>query len=88
MEDANQVMPVGGVLHCLSAGVALREKLAIFGFNGLDIGAALPMALSTLRSNRFLIGKIAIEKLFENLEHRSERVIIDSGYEINAGETA
>ena len=85
---SNDDMAVGGVFHCLSAGVALREKLAIFGFNGLDIGAALPMALSTLRSNRFLIGKIAAEKLLENLDRRSERVVIDTGYEIIAGETA
>jgi LacI family transcriptional regulator, gluconate utilization system Gnt-I transcriptional repressor len=85
---SNDDMAVGGVFHCLSAGVAIREKLAIFGFNGLDIGAALPMALSTLRSNRFLIGKIAVEKLLENLEHRTKRMVIDTGYEIIAGETA
>lgn len=85
---SNDDMAVGGVFHCLSASVAVREKLAIFGFNGLDIGAALPMTLSTLRSNRFLIGKIAAEKLLENLERRSGRVVIDTGYEIIVGETA
>jgi LacI family gluconate utilization system Gnt-I transcriptional repressor len=85
---SNDDMAVGGVFHCLSAGVALREKLAIFGFNGLDIGDALPMVLSTLRSNRFLIGKIAVEKLFENLERRSGQVVVDTGYQIIVGETA
>lgn len=85
---SNDDMAVGGVFHCLSAGVELRKKLAIFGFNGLDIGAALPMSLSTLRSNRYLIGKIAVEKILENLERRSDRTVIDTGYEIIAGETA
>lgn len=85
---SNDDMAVGGVFHCLGAGVALRKQLAIFGFNGLDIGDALPMALSTLRSNRFLIGKIATEKLIENLERRAENVVIDTGYQIIAGETA
>lgn len=81
-------MAVGGVFHYLSAGVELQNKLAIYGFNGLDIGAALPMSLSTLRSNRFLIGKIAVEKLLENLERCSNRTVIDTGYEIIGGETA
>ncbi len=85
---SNDDMAVGGVFHCLRAGVVLREQLAIFGFNGLDIGDALPITLSTLRSNRFLIGKIAVEKLFENLEHRSGHVVVDTGYEIIIGETA
>lgn len=85
---SNDDMAVGGVFHCLRAGVVVREQLAIFGFNGLDIGDALPITLSTLRSNRFLIGKIAVEKLFENLERRSGHVVVDTGYEIIAGETA
>ncbi len=85
---SNDDMAIGGVFHCLGAGVALREKLAIFGFNGLEIGDALPMALSTVRSNRFLIGKIAIEKILEQPDRRGARSVVDTGFQIIPGETA
>ncbi|MDE2115836.1 MAG: substrate-binding domain-containing protein, partial [Hyphomicrobiales bacterium] len=85
---SNDDMAIGGVFHCLSAGIAIRERLAIFGFNGLELGDVLPMVLSTMRSNRFLIGKIAVEKIMENLAHRSGPCVVDTGYEIIAGETA
>ena len=85
---SNDDMAIGGIFHCLGAGVKLREQLAIFGFNGLEIGDALPMKLSTIRSNRFLIGKIATEKILENLDRRFEPLVIDTGYEIISGQTA
>jgi LacI family gluconate utilization system Gnt-I transcriptional repressor len=85
---SNDDMAVGGFFHCLTAGIAVKEKLALFGFNGLDIGQSLPTPLSTVRSNRFLIGKIAVEKLLESGERPTEKQIIDTGYEIVAGATA
>ncbi len=85
---SNDDMAIGGIFHCLGAGVKLREQLAIFGFNGLEIGDALPLKLSTIRSNRFLIGKIATEKILENLDRRFEPLVIDTGYEIISGQTA
>ena len=85
---SNDDMAIGGVFHCLGAGIALRHRLAIFGFNGLELGDALPVTLSTVRSNRFLIGKIAVDKILDNLSRRPERCIVDTGYEIIVGETA
>ena len=81
-------MAIGGVFHCWSAGITLREELAIFGFNGLELGNALPLVLSTVRSNRFLIGKIAVERILENLSYRPGRSVVDAGYDIVPGETA
>jgi len=85
---SNDDMAVGGFFHCLGAGIAVREQLALFGFNGLDIGQALPMPLSTVRSNRYLIGKTAVEHLLESPERQEEKQIIDTGYEIIEGATA
>ena len=81
-------MAVGGVFHCLSAGIVLKDQLAIFGFNGLDIGEALPAPLSTVRSNRYLIGRLAVEKILESPQRPAEPVVIDTGYEIVVGATA
>ncbi|MCS6757757.1 MAG: substrate-binding domain-containing protein, partial [Candidatus Devosia euplotis] len=60
---SNDDMATGGVLRCLAAGIAAKSDLALFGFNGLDIGQALPTPLSTMRSNRFLTGRTAIDRL-------------------------
>jgi len=85
---SNDDMATGGVFHCLSAGIEPKTDLALFGFNGLDIGQALPTPLSTLRSNRFLTGKKAVEALLSQRDRPSQREIIDTGYQILPGATA
>lgn len=85
---SNDDMAIGGVFHCLDTGIRPKQDLALFGFNGLDIGQALPTPLSTVRSNRFLIGKTAIDKLLGNRERPGTPEIIDTGYDIVPGATA
>ena len=85
---SNDDMAVGGYFHCLAAGLVVRRDIALFGFNGLEIGAALPQRLSTMRSNRFLIGKRAAETLIARPDRPDTTVIIDTGYAVEAGETA
>jgi LacI family gluconate utilization system Gnt-I transcriptional repressor len=85
---SNDDMAVGGYFHCLAAGIAVRDKLALFGFNGLEIGQALPRPLSTLRSNRFLIGQVAVTTVLAQNERPSLPVSIDTGFEIVTGDTA
>jgi len=85
---SNDDMATGGVFHCIAASIRLKEDIAIFGFNGLDIGQALPVPLSTIRSNRFLIGRTAIEKILERRDRPGEKTVVDTGYVILAGGTA
>ncbi|MDQ0392387.1 LacI family DNA-binding transcriptional regulator [Labrys monachus] len=85
---SNDDMATGGVFHCIAASIRLKEDVAIFGFNGLDIGQALPVPLSTIRSNRFLIGRTAIERILERHERPEGATIVDTGYEIVIGGTA
>ncbi|MEO9227932.1 MAG: LacI family DNA-binding transcriptional regulator [Devosia sp.] len=85
---SNDDMAIGGVFHCLGAGIQPRQDLALFGFNGLDIGQALPTPLSTIRSNRFEIGKTAIEQLLRQRDRPTAQRTIDTGYTIIAGATA
>ncbi|MBQ9349918.1 LacI family DNA-binding transcriptional regulator [Phyllobacterium sp.] len=84
----NDDMAMGGIFHCMHAGITPKEQLGIFGFNGLDIGQALPLPLSTILSKRFLIGKTAAEKLLESRERPAEKTIINTGYDIIEGATA
>ena len=85
---SNDDMAVGGVFYCMGAGIRLPDQLAIFGFNGLDIGRELPQPLSTVRSNRFLIGQKAIESILRAPERPATKTNIDTGFEIFAGATA
>lgn len=85
---SNDDMAVGGVFYCLGAGIRLPDQFAIFGFNGLEIGRELPQPLSTVRSNRFLIGKRAVEAIVENLQRPDTKTTIDTGFEIYQGMTA
>jgi LacI family gluconate utilization system Gnt-I transcriptional repressor len=85
---ANDDLAVGGVYHCLTAGITLRDQLGIFGFNGLDIAQALPQPLSTIRSNRALIGQIAVETFLQLASPEPQGRVIDTGFEIIVGETA
>lgn len=85
---SNDDMAVGGVFYCLGAGIRLPDQLAIFGFNGLEIGRELPQPLSTVRSNRFLIGQRAVESILETLDRPDTKTTIDTGFEIYPGMTA
>lgn len=85
---SNDDMAVGGVFHCMAQGLRLPEDFAIFGFNGLDIGRALPQPLSTLRTNRFLIGLRAVEAILGQPERPAAPAVIDTGFEIFPGATA
>jgi LacI family gluconate utilization system Gnt-I transcriptional repressor len=85
---SNDDMAVGGVFHCYGHGIVPKRDLALFGFNGLDIGQALPVPLSTVRSQRYQIGKMAVEAILQNTERQASPIVIDTGYEILDGGTA
>lgn len=84
----NDDMAVGGVFHCLSAGLSIPDQIAIFGFNGLELGRELPQPLSTIRSNRFLIGQKAVELILGSPVRPVVKPIVDTGFEVFVGATA
>lgn len=85
---SNDDMAVGGFMHCLTANISVPEDLALIGFNGLEIGQVLPKPLTTVLSNRFAIGKTAVEILLENSKRPPEPRGIDTGFSIIEGATA
>ncbi len=85
---SNDDMAVGGLFHCMGAGISVPGDLALFGFNGLDIGRALPQPLSTIRSNRFQIGRMAVEEVLSSTARPEGGRVIDTGFEIVEGATA
>lgn len=84
---SNDDMAVGGVFHLMGAGLSIPGDVAVFGFNGLDIGQEMPQPLSTIRSHRFMIGKRAIDAVLEDPQRPKQRTRIDTGFEIFPGAT-
>jgi LacI family gluconate utilization system Gnt-I transcriptional repressor len=85
---SNDDMAVGGVFHCIASGIEPKRDLGLFGFNGLDIGQALPSPLSTIRSNRFRIGEVAVLRILAEPRRSGGPETIDTGFEIIEGATA
>ena len=60
---ANDDLAVGALLRAQREGLAVPERIAIAGFNGLDIGALTSPALTSIVSPRAEIGRLAAAKL-------------------------
>lgn len=85
---SNDDMAVGGLMHCMAAGIAVPGRLAVAGFNGLEIGEAVPQRLTTIRSPRYRIGQLAAENILATLAGETPRRREDVGCEFIAGQTA
>jgi len=56
---SNDDMAIGGLFHALGAGIAVPERIAVMGFNALEIGQEMPRPLTTIRTPRAEIGASA-----------------------------
>jgi LacI family transcriptional regulator, gluconate utilization system Gnt-I transcriptional repressor len=81
---SNDDMAIGGYFHCLARGLAVPDRLALFGHNGLDLGSALPQPLATIRTPRVAIGREAARAALSGPPAQR----IDLGFELVAGATA
>ena len=81
---SNDDMALGGYFHCLARGIVIPSQLAIFGYNGLDLGRVMPQALSTIRTPRVATGQMAAKLIVDNAPSQ----VIDLGFELIEGATA
>jgi LacI family gluconate utilization system Gnt-I transcriptional repressor len=85
---SNDDMAVGGVFHCMAADISVPAQLAIAGFNGLDLGQSLPLALTTTASHRARIGETAAACILGRLADTDTKRITDVGFSLIEGATA
>lgn len=79
----NDELAVGAIGECLRRGVDVPGKLAVLGFNDLDVSAQIVPALTTIRSPRERMGRLAAEAVLAGRSgERPERRIIDVGFEL------
>jgi LacI family gluconate utilization system Gnt-I transcriptional repressor len=81
---SNDDIAIGGYFHCMAHGISVPSDMALFGFNGIDIAAAAPQPLSTIRTPRAEIGSIAASLVLD----RAAAQVVDVGFELVAGATA
>ena len=85
---SNDTAAVGGVFHCLEVGLDVPRQLAIAGFSGLQIGQVLPKKLTTIRTERFEVGRLAARRALNAMTGYRTEPVLDVGFELVAGDTA
>ncbi|MDG3043142.1 LacI family DNA-binding transcriptional regulator [Roseicyclus marinus] len=86
---ANDDLALGALFHCLSVGIAVPERLALAGFNGLDMRDGITPRLTTIRSPRNEIGARAGRIMLDRVRGRpsAERGRIDLSVSLLQGAT-
>ena len=85
---SNDDMAIGGVFHCQAEGLSSERPLGIFGFNGLDIGQAMPKPLSTILTHRYEIGLRTGRAIVTAVEGGDVEKSTDVGFKLIEGATA
>jgi LacI family gluconate utilization system Gnt-I transcriptional repressor len=81
---SNDDLALGGYFHCLGQGISVPAKLALFGYNGLEITRITPQPLSTIRSPRNAMGMVGANLLLRG----GPPVVVDLGFELVQGATS
>ncbi|MEM8916761.1 MAG: LacI family DNA-binding transcriptional regulator [Pseudomonadota bacterium] len=82
---ANDDLALGGLFHAMAASIAVPKDLGILGFNGLEIGKATPLPLSSIETPRYEMGARAAELLLTS--KTDDREIVDLNFKIFEGGT-
>ncbi|MEH3145793.1 MAG: LacI family DNA-binding transcriptional regulator [Methylobacterium frigidaeris] len=81
---SNDDMALGGYFHCLARGLSVPGQLALFGYNGLDVGRLMPQPLATIRTPRVEAGATAARLVRAG----GPPEVVDLGFELIEGATA
>lgn len=83
---ANDDLALGGLFHAMAAGIDVPGQLGLMGFNGIEIGKATPLPLTSIDTPRFEMGVEAANLL---LSARTEPPrVVDLDFAIFEGRTA
>jgi LacI family gluconate utilization system Gnt-I transcriptional repressor len=81
---SNDDMAIGGYFLCLARGIAIPGRLALFGYNGLEVARLAPQPLATIRTPRVLVGETAVRLALSDAPAQ----VVDVGFELIEGATA
>jgi LacI family gluconate utilization system Gnt-I transcriptional repressor len=85
---SNDDLAVGAVLEGVRQGIPIPDRVAIAGFNGLEIGQSISPRLTTVKAPRSRIGQLAAQKILNRiLGDGDTEPVTDVGFEVLVGGT-
>jgi LacI family gluconate utilization system Gnt-I transcriptional repressor len=86
---ANDDLALGVLFECRRRHIAVPEQIAIVGFNDLEFMASSVPTLSSVRTNRYEMGRNAATMVIEAVEgRRPERPVVDLGFSVMTRESS
>ncbi len=80
---ANDDLALGALFECQRRRIAVPEQLAIVGFNDLEFMSAAVPTLTSVRTNRYEMGRNAASMAIESIEgRRPAEPVIDLGFKV------
>ncbi|NUB46828.1 LacI family DNA-binding transcriptional regulator [Fertoebacter nigrum] len=84
---SNDMIGAGGLLSCLSKGIAVPGRLGLAGFNGVELLDGLPCRLATMDACRLDIGQIAAEIIAGKRAHQGLGEVVELMPKLQPGDT-
>ena len=79
----NDDLALGALFECKRRLMSVPEQIAIVGFNDLEFTSSSVPTLSSVRTNRYEMGKSAAAMVIEALEgRRPEQPVVDLGFSV------
>jgi LacI family gluconate utilization system Gnt-I transcriptional repressor len=86
---ANDDVALGVLFECQRRQIAIPGQMAIVGFNDLDFMASAVPPLSSVRTNRYEMGRDAATMVVDSLDGRRPRVsVVDLGFKVMARQSS
>lgn len=84
---ANDDQALGALFHCQRSGRRVPKDIGLIGFNGIDIGRALPTTLASVVTPRYQMGIETARLLLAAADDPTAEKVINLGFEIRPGES-
>lgn len=79
----NDDLALGVLFECQRRQIHVPEKMAIVGFNDLEFMASAMPPLTSVRTNRYVMGRTAITMVMDAIEgKRPQTPVVDLGFEL------
>jgi LacI family transcriptional regulator, gluconate utilization system Gnt-I transcriptional repressor len=85
----NDDLALGVLFECQRQQIAVPEKVAIVGFNDMEFMASAVPSITSVRTNRYEMGRTAVTMLIDALEgRRPAKAVVDLGFELIVRESS
>ena len=85
----NDDLALGVLFECQRRQISVPRELAIVGFNDLEFMASAVPSLTSVRTNRYEMGRHAVTMVIDAIEgRRPEQAVLDLGFQLMVRESS